>query len=291
MRCKMFITIVGILLFSGGLARASTWTRKTIDYPGASYTSITGVSGNIIVGYSDLGNFVYNLSTNSWTTLSISDTITGIDGSNIIGYYGDIYNRHGFLHDGTTLHTFDNPNAASTIIEGIDGSNLVGYYDTGRGTPKHGFLYDGTNWITLDMPDSQTGTTYQTVMSDVDGSNIVGNAGGYAVLYNISNQSWTILNVFGDAAGISENNIVGSYVSNYHRHGFLYNLSTNSWITLDMPESFGHGTRINGIDGDKVVGDYFDIHGNLHGFLYTIPEPTTFLLFTISGLLLRRIHK
>jgi len=64
--------------------------------------------------------------------------IYGIDGSNIVGMYGDTY-CHGFLYNGTTWTTLDFPGAQKTWIYGISGSNLVGFYNDASGT--HGFVY------------------------------------------------------------------------------------------------------------------------------------------------------
>jgi len=291
MRNKIVILMLGVLLSCGELAQAGTWF--TLDMPGASGTKIYGISGSNIVGSSSLGNFLYNMATNSWTILNTPDVINGIDGSNAVGDYGDYYSRHGFLYDGATLTTIDMPGAASTRINGIDGSNIVGYYDTGRGTLKHGFLNNGANWTTLDMPGSQPGTSYETIISDIDGSNLVGwcptngGASSHGFLYNLTTNIWTSLDmpVGGSTRilGINGNNLVGQY-QNYNLHGFLYD--GINWTTLDMPEANGHSTLISDIDDNKIVGYYYDSSGNVHGFVYTIPEPATvsFLLFGLFGI-------
>jgi hypothetical protein len=78
---------------------------------------------------------------------------------------------------------------------------------------------------------------------------------------------------------IDGSNIVGSYTDTNSRfHGFLYD--GTSWTTLDMPGATD--TYILGIDGDVIVGSYKDYINSVertHGFVYTIPEPTTLLLF------------
>jgi hypothetical protein len=44
-------------------------------------------------------------------------------------------------------------------------------------------------------------------------------------------------------------------------------------------------TRIQGIDGDNLVGYYWDDISDSHGFIYTVPEPATisFLLFSLPA--------
>ena len=56
---------------------------------------------------------------------SANETIaSGIDGSNLAGYYRDSNNRyHGFEHNGTNWTTLDYANASWTFPYGIDGSN------------------------------------------------------------------------------------------------------------------------------------------------------------------------
>ncbi|MBN1683510.1 PEP-CTERM sorting domain-containing protein [Candidatus Bathyarchaeota archaeon] len=68
----------------------------------------------------------------------------GIDNSNIVGYYLDTSSKyHGFLYNGSTWTTIDNPMAygnSATYIEGIEGNYLVGYHYDEFSNP-HGFIY------------------------------------------------------------------------------------------------------------------------------------------------------
>ncbi|MGB8227354.1 MAG: hypothetical protein WCE45_10915, partial [Sedimentisphaerales bacterium] len=62
----------------------------------------------------------------SWTTFNVpgaNDTthISGIDGDNIVGYYGSSTNQHGFLYDGANWTTLDMPTAQATEIRSISG--------------------------------------------------------------------------------------------------------------------------------------------------------------------------
>src|SRR5208283_4794431 len=98
----------------------------------------------------------------------------GTDGSNVVGYYGGEIGSHGFLYNGSTFTTLDDPNAGTangygTFAEGIDADKIVGYYiDTNSNA--HGFLYVGSTYTSLDDPDSVSGT----FATGISGTNIVG---------------------------------------------------------------------------------------------------------------------
>jgi len=245
----------------------------------------------------------------TWTTFDIpgasSTRLFGIDGGNIVGNYGDGYNAHGFLFNGTSWTTLDMPGAPGTYATGIDGSNIVGWYYGPDGT--RGFLFNGEIWTTLDP-----GGLY-TFLWDIDGSNIVGTDGmSTSFLYN--GTSWTTLNIplpgathHTMAYGIDGSNIVGTYISGFDQYSFLYNGETlttlpgysvmamgidgsnivgySGWgydisgylyngtsvTILDMPGATQ--TWLLGIDGNTIVGFYEDASGTIHGLIYTIAEP------------------
>ncbi|MHC5076620.1 MAG: PEP-CTERM sorting domain-containing protein, partial [Planctomycetota bacterium] len=85
-------------------------------------------------------------------------------------------------------------------------------------------------------------------------------------------------------AGIDGENIVGRYRDmDYDNHGFIYNGGVFS--ILDYPDAYD--TYTLGIDGDNIVGHYKDSSGE-HGFLYTIPEPSTIILLGLGAVMLRK---
>ena len=78
------------------------------------------------------------------------------------------------------------------------------------------------------------------------------------------------------AYGIDGNNIVGTYrkvgVPN-DSYVFLYNTTTETYITLpDSLVSYYHGAV--DIDGNNIVGCYWDEDRSQHGFLYDITTET-----------------
>jgi len=291
---KKLITIcLMTLLFGTGYAMADYWT--TIDMPGATSTDLRGIDGSNIVGsYDDTSGthgFLYNYKRETWTPLDFLPK--DIDGSNIIGRIGGV-DGHEILYNMTSrtftildsLEALEVLDAWSMLAEGIDGDNIVGYYRSEvHGPDYYGFLYNGKTWTAFDA-----GTGGLAFVQDIDGSNIVGysvwGGRGCGFLYNWTNQTWTHFhfpvpeNVPPDtyAIGISGSNIVGWSSSG----NFLYNLTSQTWTTLP-----GLPGPPEGIDGRNIVGSYGDASGT-HGFIYTIPEPATLLLFGLGGLALLR---
>jgi hypothetical protein len=136
----------------GFIYNGSTYT--TIDAPlaGSNHTYLIqgtlpyGISGNDILGaYVDASDvyhgFVYDMLNQSFTTLddplsvgSFGTIATGMSGGNIAGIYysslGEGYTAaHGFLYNGSTYTTLDDPWGVSgtTYVEGISGNTIVGW--------------------------------------------------------------------------------------------------------------------------------------------------------------------
>jgi len=161
--------------------------------------------------------------------------------------------------------TYDVPDAYATYLTGVSGGNYVGSYYSDSG--YHGFLYDGTNLTTLDMP----GANGDTQVVDINGNNIIGvyrDGGGawQSFLYNGS--GYTQLAVPGaistSATAISSNAVVGSYRDDAGEHKFKYDFS--SFTELNLPVD---NTSLLGIEGNTIVGNYFDGNTMLtHGFIY-----------------------
>ena len=94
----------------------------------------------------------------------------GISGNNVVGYYKDASNQiHGFLYNGSTYTTLDDPlGVGGTFAYGISGNNVVGYYLDASGD-NYGFLYNGSTYTTLDDP-----LGINTAVFGIDGNNVVG---------------------------------------------------------------------------------------------------------------------
>ena len=116
----------------GFLYHDSTFT--TLDDPLATTngTYVSGISGNIIVGYYQVGPKATASSTTAaltphWTIPWGTRTYaTGISGNNIVGHYTAASGGgHGFLYNDTTYTTLDYPLATQTEANGISGANIV----------------------------------------------------------------------------------------------------------------------------------------------------------------------
>jgi hypothetical protein len=129
----------------GFLYDGTNWTN--ITHPGSALTYVEGISGNNMIGYwndspqSALNSQGFIYDGTNWTTIPIIPR--GIDGSNIVGG-NKVYNI-----TTQSLTTINYPGAATTSLMGISGNNIVGYYTESSFPIPHGFLYDGTNWTAL----------------------------------------------------------------------------------------------------------------------------------------------
>ncbi len=134
----------------------------TLDYPSTGTvnvlgTQLTAIQGNEIVGdytyYDGSTNqtrgFIYDMAKGQFTPLDLpvpSGTWCvqpmGISGNDIVGIYQTATATHGFLYDGSTFTTLDDPLGQDTYIEGISGNTIVGWYDGPGvgGMDTHGFI-------------------------------------------------------------------------------------------------------------------------------------------------------
>lgn len=140
----------------GFLYNISTQTYTTLDDPlGVGSTFACAISGSNIVGTfwdsTKAHGFLYNISTQTYTTLDdplgiYGTEALGISGNNIVGcYFVGPNEPYGFLFNGTTYQTINNPFAGysggyvGTEAYGISGNNVVGEYFDVNGF-EHGFI-------------------------------------------------------------------------------------------------------------------------------------------------------
>jgi hypothetical protein len=297
---KASLTMVTLALWLFAQTTHAEYTFTTLDYPSAAnWTNAVGISGNNIVGcYKDASakfhGFIYDGS--SYTTLDVPGSggtlACGISGNNIVGYYYGIQNRmHGFVYDGSSFTTLDYPSAVTTsgtMAMGIFGSTIVGsYYDSAN--KMHGFIYDGSSYTTLDNPAALGRNASGTFVTGISGSTIVGyyypSEGPYGFVYNGS--SYVTLPAPSDgyagalwATGVSGSTIVGGYYANGYARGFIYDGS--SYTAIDHPSGV-KGTAANSISGGNIVGYYYDSSHYKHGFLASVPEPSSLALLIIAA--------
>jgi hypothetical protein len=163
--------------------RAMALTFTTFDHPlGINGTYACGVSQGTVVGYymdSDYDSHGFSLVGSTYKAIEVPDSMMtechGVDNGKIVGCYRSNSNGayHGFVYDGTSYTTIDDPDAPSwgaTLACGISGKNIVGYY-VDELNKNHGFLFDGSSYQQLDCPFAGE---YGTVATGVSGNKVVG---------------------------------------------------------------------------------------------------------------------
>ena len=243
----------------------------------------------------------------------------GIYGSTIVGQYTDSNNEtHGFIYNGTSYTTLDDPLADGvTTAWGVYGNNVVGYYRDSQGV-DHGFLYNGSSYTTLDDPLGANGSLAFGIYSNTIVGNYI-NGGFLSQGFAYNGSSYATLNdpagAITYAYGVYGSTIAGVYQTGAGYFGFTYNGSTYTtlpgsgylpygiganFIVGSQPiGGFDHGFVFNGstyslvqpagaiqsdltgVYGNTVAGYYTDANGVNHGIITTVPEPGTLWL---SGL-------
>jgi len=285
-------------------------------------TLATGIDGSSVVGYSDDGGFLYNLATSTFAAMpvyrvpqgayglpeawNVYACPCGISDNSIVGYFRlnvtDI--DHGFVYNRSTSAyiSLDDPNAGTgglggTVANDVSGNNTVGtYFDSSQ--VFHGFLYNLSTsaYTTLDEPlSAQKPLLDGTSALGISGNYVVGlyydsTGAGHGFIYNISSKQYTTLDDplaagYTDATGIDGNLVCGEYFdASNNKHLFLYDIATATYTTLniDLP---GPLWLASGISGNTIVGIYSDTsYFHNHGFVATVPEPSTLTLLAAVGL-------
>jgi probable HAF family extracellular repeat protein len=242
---QWFCTLMILGLFLGMAGQATgqaTYTFTTIDVPGA------------------YGN----------------NTPTGINASGqIVGWYDDVTDRHGFLLDQGTYTTFDVPGSARTEAYGINASGqIVGSYDN-----RHGFLLNQGSYTTLDVPGFSDPDRFY-IINYATGINDSGQVVGWCL--DVDNQtihgflfdqgSYTTIDVPGIPTGINAAGQIVGYYYDGRQHGFL--IDHGNYTTIDVPGSIS--SSASGINASgQIVGSYSDAAGKSHGFLLDQGNYTT----------------
>lgn len=231
---RLIFVLAALALLGSGVSHADVIT--TFDYPGTTEgTSITGVSGNTIVGnYSDFG-FVYNN-----------------------GTYSQIYV----------------PGSEDTLVTGISGNNIVGTYTTSNpsgGTNTQAFVYNGGNYTTITAAGTSnvrvTGVCGNTVIGY--SNTAVNPQGDTGFQYNTSTSTFSVINPTGSQStyvlGISGSNLVGYYVYNNGNNisGYVYNGTTYSNFT----SLSGSSVIPTAISGNTIAGSWNGFDGST-SFVY-----------------------
>jgi hypothetical protein len=215
---------------------------------------------------------------------SINTIAWGIDGSNVVGRYGDATGSHGFVYNGSTYTSFG-PSGINGELRGISGNNLVGIFAGSSG--EQPFFYNGSTFTPITGP---AGATFATVFA-VSGNRALGEYGdaqGHVNAFLQNGVTATPVTIPGvtnvNPNGISANTIVGGLSTG---QGFIWNGTTLT--TLSVPGAAS--TSANAISGNLVAGSYTNpqapappgaprMPGATHGFVY---DGTTYTTIDIPG--------
>lgn len=243
---KITIACLTVALFCANHARADWVTHYDAQLPGATNTVMRGISV--------------------------------VNGENIVGYYYDGANYHGFEYDGGTnassWTTLDATNlgAVDTYACGASGGDTVGLYVVGyynNGTNINGFFYHlnknvyfrnttvtgAINTCSRGVSDDGTVVGYYD-----DGTNYHGFYGPFnntAMHGGFDATSLGAIDTRPQGISADGNNIVGSYYDGTNWHGFECNYLTN-WTTLDATSLGAVDTYACGIYSNNIVGYYWD---------------------------------
>jgi uncharacterized membrane protein len=252
-------------------ASQAALTFTTIDAPGASYTSPSGINDARQI----VGTFV-------------DPSSLGFDGISVLPG-----KSHGFLVSGGTFTTIGVPFPSAcyppcppfeTQAGGINtAGQIVGAFDYAYWIFgqyfMQGFLFSGGRYTTIDVAGAfatqasgindsgrVVGTFVDPPYLSEDWVSMPGNAHGFL----LSGRVFTTIDVPGagstNAYGINATGqIVGSYLDAAGSHGFL--LAGGTFTAIDVPGATAGSTNAYGINATgQIVGSYLDATGS-HGFL------------------------
>jgi len=304
------------LIAAAPTARAD-YTFTNFSVPGASRTSIAGISGSSIFGgYTDVNsvNHGFIMTNGQLTTLDAPQAgagsnqgtgVGGISGNAIVGTYTDANNvKHGFIDSAGVYSTYDAPGAGQaagdgTALYAVDGQNIVGAGYNGAST--FGFLYNGSQFTSISDPNALAGSW----ATGISGTTVVGTYVGPFNSYHafvFDGSTYTTINgpYLGSVGPVDGTvlqamdgvKLVGTVLNTSvngepFAHGFIYDGSTFNIVSYPS----AYGTFLTGASGNTVVGYYFPSPNSVsQSFIATSPEPTAagVLLFGGSLLALRR---
>lgn len=170
--------------YHGFLYDGSNFTP--LNAPGAGVTFAYGISGNNIVGYSGLQSFLYNTSSQTYSSVNVPGSTQtyafGISGNNVVGYYNGGLHPQGFLYNISSqiYTTLNMPGESGTEAIGISGNNIVGQFY--NGSVWQAFLYNGSTYTALNVPGATTSEATGIYGNKIVGTYAVGNSSSQSFL-------------------------------------------------------------------------------------------------------------
>jgi probable HAF family extracellular repeat protein len=232
----------------------------------------------------------------TFTTINVpsadnSTQVTGINNAGqIIGYYSDARQFHGFLDDGGRFTTTDPPGSVGTQPLGIsDAGQIVGMlFPTITASIQRGFLYDQGTFTTINAPVASPSNVGSVLATGINSAGqIVGYFNNFQAFLD-DHGTFTLINVPGtiglQPTAINDaGQIVGTYFSSAgpqnispSPQGFLYEHGT--FTTIDVPG--GTGTHATGINNAGQIVGYSAISGRFQGF---VDDHGSFTIIDLRG--------
>jgi uncharacterized protein (TIGR03437 family) len=272
-----------LAILTGLVSVASSQVFTTIDVPGASSTTASGInnSGQIVVnapnGYLDSGGTFSPIYV-SGSTYTYAYGISA--GGQIVGAYRGVpgTSQYGFLDSSGVFTNLGFPccGVDDLSAQGISSNGLyiVGWYITGPSSgpnPYHAFIYSSGGFDGFNAPPCNGVSDRTNALGVNDSGQVVGFCyNGSYVGFLFSGGVYSSI-LFPGASGtvpvgINNNGAITGYYSNASgTHGFLY--SAGNYTSIDVPgatQTMAAGINDNG----EIVGSYTDASGNTHGFMY-----------------------
>ena len=304
------ISTFAYLVTPSGIAMALAYRFTTIDVPGGTFTSPSGVNDTgVIVGSftDDTGSHGFLYKGGTFATLgppgaSQSYAASINNAGQIVGLFTDSAVWHAFLKVGGAFTTIDFPGADFTSPLAIDNAGrILGFFVS----PTRGsyFIAEGSNFteffcgdLCFDFNDSgrvvgmtsrDGGDALTPFVADIDGGNFddLFYPGSFDTTPSGINNTGQIVGTFLDVISWDD-------MSCCSQRGFInVGGSSGTFIPLDHPaafrdEAFFLGTEAFNIsDSGLIVGAFYDQERRKgHGFLAipTVPEPASLMLFGVG---------
>jgi hypothetical protein len=273
------------------LSTASAQQYTTIDFPGATATTLNGgpnPEGTNIGSYTDTSGITHGFVLKKGVFTSFDPPGSTFTVPNfispqgvIVGDYNDSGNvSHGFVLDRGKYTTLDFAGAAGTTLTGLNPSGeLSGFYcsdpacgTTGNSSTNHSFVVSKKGVFTTFDPPGAVSSTASTVNPSGAVVGAYTDSGGVTHGYLRYHGTFTTIDfpgaIFTFGGGNNpEGDIIGAYTDTANvTHSFL--LSHGAFTSFDPPgATFSDAAGIN--PGGVIVGIYLDSANVEHGFIRT----------------------
>jgi len=294
---KGFLALVILFLAWAPLARATTYSVTTLDYPGSTSRDATGLNNaGTVVGSAYLGGGMYQGYTYSSAGgyngfVSFAKAYCINNSGLIAGSYTSSSTK--FLYDGATFYDItDMPGDPRGISGGGPMARMVGFSGGGSFIYTYEMTMHQGNYYNFNLSGVWSTQLYGINNSDyLVGSYLDYSYNTHGFVSYDNGFSFTTLDYSGAVSTTayaisSDGKIVGSYSKDGHDHGFIY--ADGEFTSFDVAGA-AH-TFIYGVnDSGQLAGYYYDPANGGFGFLATpnaVPLPASWLLLgpALAGL-------